>query len=116
MLTPDAKFMSKLRKNMEAIDMVKHEMRIMKKRNRIAVAVAALTGFVMGVALMLLLPLIGGLASSIDIAIADRILCDITIDWQIAGWIVSSAVCVFTALNAYEIAMARMVAKGACRL
>lgn len=112
-ISTDTLFLSKLKKNMEAVELVKQHTELMRRRSRIAVCVAALTGFVMGVILTLLFPLIGDAVTSFDLAIANYGIFDLKINWQIVGWIVTGAACVFTAINAYEITLSKMTAKEA---
>lgn len=103
-LLSDSQFISKLVRNMDAVEIVKQQATIMRKRNRIAVVVAAFSGFVMGVILTLLFPLIGDAVTTFDFSIASYML-DLRIDWRVAGWFVTAVVCVLTAINAYEITL-----------
>lgn len=107
-LSSDSLFLNKLRKKIEAVELVKQHTEALKKRTRIAIGVAALTGFVMGVILTLLFPLIGDAVSSFDLSISYYGISEIKIYWQIVGWIVMAVVCVFTAINAYEITISRL--------
>ncbi|MDE5658950.1 MAG: hypothetical protein K2I25_07975 [Muribaculaceae bacterium] len=67
-LTSDALFMERFERNLRAVELVKGKVGEMRKRNRLAVAVAALTGFVAGIICTLCYPLlletIGNLAEA----------------------------------------------------
>lgn len=110
-MSADSLFLSKLKKNMEAVELVKRHTEAMRRRNRVAVCVAALAGFVMGVILTLLFPIIGDAVTSFDIAISNYGIYDLKIDWRIVGWIVTGGACVLTAMNAYEITVSKMTPK-----
>ena len=104
-LLSDSQFISKLVRNMDAVEIVKQQATIMRKRNRIAVVVAALSGFVMGVILTLLFPLIGDAVTTFNLSLANFTMFDLRIDWRVAGWLVTAVVCALTAINAYEITL-----------
>lgn len=106
-LSSDAHFMSKLKRNMESVELVKRHTEAMRRGSRIAVIVAAIAGFVMGVALTLLSPLIGDFVSTTALTISDGI-PDMHIDWRIVGWILTAIISVFTSVNAYEITVSRL--------
>lgn len=99
-------FMTKLKRNMEAVEIVKQHNSTLRKRNRVAVAVAAVSGFLMGVALTLLLPLIRECFSTLDMPLLQ--FSGFAVDYIILWWMVVAAACVLTAINAYEIAMAKL--------
>lgn len=112
-LSPDSLFLDKLKKNMEAIELIRQHTGIQRKRNRTALCVASLTGFAMGVILTLLFPLIRDTVSSFNISISGYGIFDIHVNWQIIGWIVMAGVCALTSLNAYEITISRLTARKA---
>lgn len=99
-------FMTKLKRNMEAVEIVKQHNSTLRKRNRVAVAVAAVSGFLMGVALTLLLPVIRECFSTLDMPLLQ--FSGFAVDYTILWWMVVAAACVLTAINAYEIAMAKL--------
>lgn len=110
-LSASTDFMDRLQRNMDAVEIVRQYSLAQKKRNRLAVVIAALSGFVAGVILTLLYPLIGSCISTFNIAIPHVNITSLTIDYSYAGWLLIAAVCVITALNAYEIALARLTPK-----
>lgn len=111
-LSSDPLFMARLERNMESVELVRRHTASVGRRNRIAVGVAALVGFGMGVLLTLLLPCIGDAITSLAVAIPHHGLLCINIDWKVVGWIVAGAVCVLSALNAYEITVAGLSARA----
>ena len=112
-LSSSMDFMTRLQRNMEAVEAVRQYNLAQKRRNRLAVAIAALSGFAMGVILTLLFPLIGSWVSTISLAIPYIHATSLTIDSSVVGWIIMATVCVITALNAYEIALVRLSPKSA---
>lgn len=109
-LSSDTLFLSRLKKNMEAIEAVKRHTAALHRRNRIAVVVAALSGFVIGVAFTLLLPLMEDLTATVSISIPSIGISAISINWQIVGWLVTAGACILTAINVYEITVSKLSA------
>jgi hypothetical protein len=101
--------MTKLQKNMEMVEILKQHDIALKKRNKLAVVIAAVIGFVMGVILTLLFPLIGDRVSTFSVSLMH--ISNMTIDYSFVGWIVMAGACIITALNAYEIALAKLAPK-----
>ena len=103
-------FMTKLKKNMETVEILKQHNIALKKRNRLAVAIAAVSGFIMGVVMTLLLPLIENWVLTFrSLPLLHN--SSITIDYSFVSWIVMAGVCIITALNAYEIALSQLTPK-----
>lgn len=65
----------------------------------------------MGFILTLIFPLISSWVTTINISLPHVPTGRITIDYSFVSWIVMAAVCIITSLNAYEIAMAKLVPK-----
>ncbi len=110
-ISSDAQFMTRLQRSMEAVELVKQHNLAMRRRNKTAVVIAALSGFVTGVLLTLLFPLVGDWISVVSISIPIISISPITIDFQLVAWIVVAIVSVLMALNVYEIAMSKPIAK-----
>lgn len=89
-LSSDSVFMSQLRHNMQAVELVKQHNRESKRRNRYAVIIASAAGLIMGIMLTLCFPIVGRLLS----ANADILL-----------WGITAAASAITAINAYNIAL-----------
>lgn len=107
-LSSSFEFMTKLQKNIEMVEILKQHNIALKRRNKLAAAIAAMSGFVTGVILTLLFPLIESWVSTISISIPQVHISSVTVDYSIVAWIVMAGVCIITALNAYEIALAKI--------
>ena len=103
--------MSKLQKNMETVEILKQHNVALRKRNKLAVAIAAVSGFVMGIIMTLLFPLIGNWVSTISVSLPQLQISSLAIDFSFISWIVMAGVCIITALNAYETALAKLTPK-----
>jgi hypothetical protein len=110
-LSSSSQFMTKLQKNMEMVEILKQHDIALKKRNKLAVVIATVSGFVMGVILTLLFPLIGDWVSTVSVSLPHLYISHLTIDYSFVAWIVIAGVCIITALNAYEIALAKLTPK-----
>ena len=110
-LSSDTLFLSGLKKHMEAVALVKRHAAAARRRNRIAVAVAALSGFVAGVIFTLLMPLLGDRASALKFSLPSIGIPSVTFDSQIITWTIMAALSVTIAVNAYEITLSRLSAK-----
>lgn len=64
-LSPDSRFMSRLQHNLETVELLKRQTEAMQRKNRLAVAVAALTGFIFGIVTTLLYPSLSAMAGRI---------------------------------------------------
>lgn len=109
-LSSDNKFLDRLQKNMEVLEIVKRDASAARRRNVISLAVAALSGFVAGVIVTLLFPLIGGRLSAVSLPVPG--FQDIMLNHQITGWILAAIMSTFIALNAYELTNARLSVSG----
>lgn len=108
-------FMARLQQRMDTIDMVRQYNAELRRRNRIAVMIAALAGFIMGVALTLLMPLIGDWIATFRLSVPELHISTLAIDYRYIAWILLAAISMFTALNTYEIALARLTPKDPVR-
>lgn len=112
-LSSGSDFIARLQQRMDTIEMVRQYNAELRRRNRIAVMIAALAGFVMGVALTLLMPLIGDWIATFRLSVPGHAF---NIDLHYIAWVLLAAVSMFTALNTYEIALARLAPKDPVRL
>ncbi len=94
---------------MEAVEIVKQHNATLRKRNRLAVAIAALCGFIMNMVLYLIFPLINNSASSLSIPSPYLLLNSITIDSSFVVWIVMAVISVIITRNVYEIALSKFL-------
>jgi hypothetical protein len=107
-MSSSLQFMAKLQKNMERVEILKQHNLAIKRRNKLAVCIAATIGFLMGVILTLLFPLIGSWVSTFSISLPHLQISSLTIDYSFVGWIIMAVTCIITALNAYEIALVKL--------
>jgi hypothetical protein len=104
------------RHNTEAIETVKRQNKALKKRNKKAAAISAAAGFITGIILTNLLPLltagITALTGSIA-AISSNLphLPGLTNIYSIITWIIIAAVSITTAINTYEITSVKLTSK-----
>lgn len=112
-LSSGSNFIARLQQRMDTIEMVRQYNAELRRRNRIAVMIAALAGFIMGVVLTLLMPLIGDWIATFRLSVPGHAF---NIDLHYIAWVLLAAVSMFTALNTYEIALARLAPKDPVRL
>ncbi len=112
-LSSGSDFIARLQQRMDTIEMVRQYNAELRRRNRIAVMIAALAGFIMGVVLTLLMPLIGDWIATFRLSVPGHAF---NIDLHYIAWVLLAAVSMFTALNTYEIALARLAPKDPVRL
>lgn len=94
-LTSDLAFMNRLKRNMEAVELVRQHAAAARRRNRRAVAIAAVAGLVMGTMMGLCLPIV------------ERWIAIPYFDFDIVLWGIAALISSLTAINAYEIARAK---------
>lgn len=68
-LSPGARFMARLERNMEAVEEIKRQVVARRRCNSIAVVVASLVGFVTGVLLTLVYPVVEAWIAGADFSI-----------------------------------------------
>lgn len=94
-MVSDDGFMAQLRHNMQAVELVKQHNCEAHSRNKRAIGIAAIAGIIMGIMLALCFP---GIEKWLHFK-ADLLL-----------WILTAIVSAMTAVNAYDIAIARLTA------
>lgn len=107
-LSSSSQFMQRLQQNMNAIEFVKQQNAAMKRRNRMAVLIALVCGFAMGVVLTLAYPLMGDWISTVSISLPFLNINTLQLNYQPLGWLFFALASGITALNAYEIALAKL--------
>lgn len=110
-LSSTSQFIMKLQKSMEAVEIVKQYNVSLRRRNRLAVVVAGASGFIAGVILTLLFPMIYGWVSSFGSLLPAGQIDSLIIDYGFVVWLIIGGVCVMTALSAYDIALAKLSPK-----
>ncbi len=112
-LTSDSLFMRRLERNMEAVELVKRRSEAVRKRNKVAVAVAAVSGFLMGVILTLLSPVISNSLPTLLIKLPFFSAPAFSVSPEVPVWICIALVSAVIAYNAYVVTLSRLSAKGA---
>jgi tetrahydromethanopterin S-methyltransferase subunit F len=69
-ISPDNAFMNRLLRNMEMVEDVKRQNLVLRKNNKIAMAVASLVGFVVGIVFTLVSPYVTETLSMIQVAMS----------------------------------------------
>ena len=103
--------MSKLQHRLELMDMIKHEQLAMQRRNRMAVLIAAMAGFVMGVVLTLLYPVAAEWLQTFNFRQSAAYLPIGITAYTCIAWALMATLSGVTALNVYEIALAKLSCK-----
>ena len=97
-LSPASRFMERLERDMQRVEMVKEATRRLQRRNRVAVALAALAGFVAGVIFMALYPAFSRWMEGIRLSIPS-----LTAEASYMIWIVMLAlITIGASLGTYE--------------
>lgn len=100
-LSSSFQFITKLQKNMEAMEIVRQYNETQKRRNKWAVAIAGICGFAMGVIMTLLLPFITDWVASISFALS----LPPTLNFTYIVWLLIATVSVLTTVSVYEVAL-----------
>lgn len=108
-LSPDDEFVERLERNINAVESVRQQSEKLRKQNKIAVAVAACSGFIAGVLLTLLLPEIWVLTKYLSLPILND--SAVMVDPSILGWLLTAGVSGVIAYNAYELTLSKLTSK-----
>jgi hypothetical protein len=102
-LSSDRRFMDCLTQNMESVEIVKRRMAETRARNRRAVTVAAVVGFVVGFLFSLTLPYLSGVVAGWQLTLPEESVTRVLADWfAVISWVVIGAVAVTAATNTYD--------------
>jgi len=101
-------FISRVKRNMDAVELVRQQYLTLQKRNKLAVAIAAVSGFVLGVIMTLLFPIISNWMTTIHFTVPSFQISAISIEPSYIGMFAMAAVCVILTLNIYELALAKL--------
>lgn len=93
----DGLFMTRLRGRLHSVELLKEQQARMARRSRVAVGVAAATGFAVGMLFYALLPWLWSLLAGVEIPHESL---------RVALWVAVGGASVFSAMNAYDFAMA----------
>lgn len=109
-LSSDRQFMNRLTRNMESVEIVKRRMAEMRARNRRAIAVAAVVGFVVGFVFSLVLPYLSGLVADWQLTLPEESVMSVAADYfAVIAWGVTGATAVIAAINTYDMMTSRPI-------
>lgn len=100
--TSDGDFLAQLRRSMAAVELVRRQHLARRRDSRKALAVAALTGFAVGVIFTLLIPFVGDCISTFSISSVT-----VTIDYGILCRFMAATASCLTAINACRLALGK---------
>ncbi len=103
-LSSDKLFMLRLQANLRAVSLVKEQVHVMRRKNRLAVIVAAITGFLCGILFAIYYPAFFTLLKSLFAA--STVTAKIFADYgNVAAWGIICCVTGIAAYSAYDIAL-----------
>lgn len=105
-LSPGTTFMARLSRSLDALELVKRQQLAERRRNRRAVAIAAVAGFAAGVVFALLLPFAAAWLSAVHVSLPSFGLPELIIDFRPVAWMAAASAAVLISVNIYEIALA----------
>lgn len=105
-LSGDSAFMRKLEQSLDSVEIVKRHSEEMESRNKQAVAIAAVVGFVAGFLCSLLLPTLQNAVAGWKMTLSDTSwLMPVADSITVIGWIMVAATSTLFALNAYDLSL-----------
>lgn len=108
-LSPDHAFIDRLQQNLNAVEAVRRQTEELNKRNKAAVAIAALVGFIAGILFSSALPYLSQAIADLRLSSFQCGILDHIAAYRLTiSWIITGAVSVVTAMNAYEISLSVM--------
>ncbi len=111
-LSSSFQFMTRLQKNMEAVEIVKQYHAAQTRRNRWAVAIAGMAGFAVGVVMTLLFPLITEWIASFNFTIALSHSSTLNFDFRYLAWLLVAALSVLTSVGVYGMASVKTTGRS----
>lgn len=108
-LSSDFSFLTKLKNNLEQVELIKQHNEEIAARRKKAVAIAAYAGFVVGFLFSLALPYLGNAMENIQVSLSTGTFLKMIMDnYLIAAWLIIGAATVLISLNVYDISMSLM--------
>ena len=101
-------FMHRLKKSMDAVEIVRQHQIMLKKRNRVAIAIAALCGLLTGFSLSLAFPAASLWISRIAAPFPTVPLINATIDCRLVLWVIIAGITCLVAHQSYMAVMSRL--------
>lgn len=106
-LSSEREFMSMLTASMRKVEFLKRQQEAVRRQNRIAVAVSAVTGFMTGVVFMLLMPYISAFIDSVagEFFSVFRILGEAADPVPVLSWVIVGMTTVLLSISSYYVAL-----------
>ena len=105
-LSSDFRFMNKLQRNLNSVEMIKQHNAEVRARSKKAVAIAALVGFIVGFLFSLSLPYLSHAVSNWQLTLpSESMLNTFANNFTTIAWLVIGGTSVIAALNSYEISL-----------
>lgn len=112
-LSSDFQFMSKLERNLNSVEILKQHAAEVRSRNKKAVALAAILGFIAGLLFSLALPYLSSAVAEWQVTLPDDSMLNALADnFTIIAWIATGGISVLTALNTYEVSLSLLKPKS----
>jgi uncharacterized membrane protein YdbT with pleckstrin-like domain len=111
-LSSHDEFMANLKRNLNAVECIKQQQAAANKHNKIAIWIAAVSGFIIGALLTLLFPFIKGSLSTISINTSWFSAEDISTAIQVIVWAIIAITSCITAYNVYEISLYKLAKRA----
>lgn len=113
-LSSDSQFMSKLRQNLDSVEIIKQHTAEARSRNKKAVVMAAFIGFIVGFLFSLSLPYLSAAVANWQLTLPSESIVNAFADnFHTIAWIVIGGTSVFAALNTYDVALSLLKPKEA---
>ena len=111
-LSSDFKFMNKLERNLNSVEIIKRHTAEVRSRNKKAVAIAAFAGFIVGFVFSLFLPYLSNAVSDWPSTLPGGYIMNLFADsFTIIAWAVIAATSVLAAINTYEVSLSLLKPK-----
>lgn len=105
-LSSDFQFMSKLERSLNSVEILKQHAAEVRSRNKKAVVLAAVLGFIVGMLFSLSLPYLSSAVAEWQLSLpGDSMLNALADNFRIISWIAIGGTSVLTALNTYEVSL-----------
>ena len=111
-LSSDFKFMNKLERNLNSVEIIKRHTAEVRSRNKKAVAIAAFAGFIVGFVFSLFLPYLSNAVSDWQSTLPGVYIMNLFADsFTIIAWAVIAGTSVLAAINTYEVSLSLLKPK-----
>lgn len=111
-LSSDFQFLNKLQRNLNSVEIIKRHAAEVRSRNKKAVAIAAVVGFIVGFLFSLSLPYLSNAVSDWQLTLPDESMINtFANNFTIIAWLVIGSTSVLAAINTYEVSVSLLKPK-----